>query len=292
MSNTSKDDFNRLRAQFSRRANAREIPPRASKLCWWIAYGHMDLKRRITFVTQKTLATNLGGTVRSVQRMIDVLKPLGLKVAPGHGPDNASTYWISEADNTTSMSPIEDDNTTPMSPIQPGQGDISGTNRRHFRRQKATPVSRHIKNSKKNSKKVSNRELVEDDQLSSPDRAVRESAPSGAPADQRADALVGPAIEAQPPSAPSIKTADANASDPGTEALRRVQFLNVKVAYPPDRIGDEEVAFRTFCATKGERPVIEIVEDVKRVVMDENGDVSSLSDTLLTLARDQARSTR
>ncbi|WP_338833544.1 hypothetical protein [Bradyrhizobium septentrionale] len=112
----------------------------------------------------------------------------------------------------------------------------------------------------------------------------------GKTADQRADALVGP-IEAQPPSASSTGTADANGSDPGTEALRRAQFLNVKMVYPPDRIGDEEVAFRAFCATKGKRPLMEIVEDVKSVVRDDNGNVPLLSDTLLTLARGQARRT-
>ncbi len=118
MSDNGKD-FNRLRAQFSRRANAPKIPALASKLAWVLAFGRMDLKRRSTFVSQTTLANDLGGvTVRSVQRMIDVLRPLGLNVAPGHGPNRASTYWIGEA-NATSMSPIEDDNTTSMSPIQP-----------------------------------------------------------------------------------------------------------------------------------------------------------------------------
>ncbi|UGY21837.1 helix-turn-helix domain-containing protein [Bradyrhizobium septentrionale] len=112
---------------------------------------------------------------------------------------------------------------------------------------------------------------------------------------QRAEALHETVTEQdqQPPRNNPIGTATtgANGSDPGTEALRRVQFLNVKVVYPPDRIGDEEVAFRTFCATKGERPLMEIVEDVKSVVRDDNGNVPLLSDTLLTLARGQARRT-
>ena len=125
------NDFNRRRAQFSRLANAPGIPALASKLCWWIAYGHLNLKSPSTFVSQITLANDLGGvTVRSVQRMIHVLKPLGLNVAPGHGPNRASTYWIGEP-NTTSMSPIEADNTTSRSPIQLSQGDTGVGSTRH-----------------------------------------------------------------------------------------------------------------------------------------------------------------
>ena len=138
------NDFNRRRAQFSRLANAPGIPALASKLCWWIAYGHLNLKSRSTSVSQITLANDLGGvTVRSVQRMIDVLKPLGLNVAPGHGPNRASN-WIGEP-NTTSMSPIEADNTTSMSSIQSSQGDTGVGSTRHYRRQKATAVSPLLK---------------------------------------------------------------------------------------------------------------------------------------------------
>src|SRR5262249_39919920 len=66
---------------------------------------------------QETLARDLGATIRTVQRMLDLLRPLGLTIVPGHGPNRASTYWIEpkgETENTTPVSPL---NTTPMSPI-------------------------------------------------------------------------------------------------------------------------------------------------------------------------------
>ncbi|WP_029079313.1 hypothetical protein [Bradyrhizobium sp. th.b2] len=237
------NDFNRLRAQFSRRANAREVPALASKLCWWVAYGHMDTKRRSAFVTQKTLAGDLGGvTVRSVQRMIDVLKPLGLNVAPGHGPDKASTYWIGEA-NTTSMSPIEADNTTSMSPIQSGQGDTQGDigvgSRRHFRRQKATLVSRHIKNSKKISKKVSKEERGPAARSADADRESATSSTSitatGTEApNERAEALIGtvPEPEQQPPSIASKTIGRPAANGANAGRSRDQAYAALWAAYP------------------------------------------------------------
>ncbi|MET4244600.1 hypothetical protein [Bradyrhizobium sp. RT10b] len=218
MSDNDKD-FNRLRAQFSRRANAPEIPPLASKLCWWIAFGRMDTKRRSAFVTQITLANDLGGvSVRSVQRMIDVLKPLGLKVAPGHGPDKASTYWIGEA------------NTTSMSPIQPGQGDTGVGSTRHSATEKATLVSCHIKNSKKNSKKVSNKSPAVPAAGRTTD-ADRESATTNSatiddetPNQRASHEALAETVTAkqQPPSATSIGTAaHGTHAGPGFDAVCR-----------------------------------------------------------------------
>ena len=259
MSDNGKDDFNRLRAQFSRRANAPEIPALASKLCWVIAYGHMNLKSRSTFVSQITLASDLGGvTVRSVQRMIDVLKPLGLNVAPGHGPDKASTYWVGEP-NTTSMSPIDADNTTSMSPIQPGQGDITGTNRRHYRREKATPVSPPLKKVSKKDTKA----LVEDDQRAAADALSQSTndAPNSEPqiSRQRADAL--PQALDEPEHQPSrvnlpIGTR-ANGADTNDGAAVRAAFGEVIYVWPIDRTDDAYAAYvAALAAAHGDTEVI------------------------------------
>ncbi|MGY3132003.1 hypothetical protein ACVWZM_002685 [Bradyrhizobium sp. USDA 4501] len=257
-------DFNRLRAQFSRRANAPEVPPLASKLCWVIAFKRMDIKRRSTFVTQKTLASDLGGvTVRSVQRMIDVLKPLGLNVAPGHGPDKASTYWIGDA------------NTTSMSPIQPGQGDTGVAPRRHYSRQKATLVSPLLKKiSKKGSKKSA---AVPAARTS---RDERESATNGndAPPNQRAPddgALIDPVADQQPPSAPpSARQPPPPAPPMGTAANGAVRdeaaalLSKILAAQPDIPIGDEEEVQRKLCGMVigGERPddVIRTLGEVLR----------------------------
>lgn len=256
MTSNAKDDFNRLRAQFSRRANSREVSALASKLCWWIVFGRMDTKRRSTFVTQKTLADDLGGvTVRTVQRMIDVLKPLGLNVAPGHGPDMASTYWIGEA-NTTSMSPIEPANTTPMSPIQPGQGDTQGDTgvspRRHFKRRKATLVSRHIKKSKKISKKVSNKKergsaaRSADDVREGTSSSTVDDAPVPQPLapDEVASLIRQPNQQKQnPPSSASKNIGRPAANGAGAEAS---PFAKVLDLYPADCVSNEPKAFSAF----------------------------------------------
>jgi hypothetical protein len=261
MSGNGKDDFNRLRAQFSRRANAPKIPALASKLCWWIAYGHMDLKRRSTFVSQITLANDLGGvTVRSVQRMIDILKPLGLNVAAGHGPNRANTYWIGEADNTTSMSPIEADNRTSMSPIQPGQSDITGTNRRHYRREKATPVSPLLKKvSKKDTKergeaaartsdddRESLTETAPLEPLIPPERAAEDGAPRDLldDDDHHRD-------RSSPPIATPIGAAPLMSS-------AQAAFADVRYAWPTDRTDDEGYAayVAALAAAQGDTDVV------------------------------------
>ena len=296
MSVNGKDDFNRLRAQFSRRANAPEVPALASKLCWWIAFGRMDTKRRSTFVTQKTLADDLGGvTVRTVQRMIDVLKPLGLNVAPGHGPDMASTYWIGEA-NT---------NTTSMSPIQPGQGDTGVGPTRHFRRRKATLVSRHIKNSKKISKKVSNERDAEGG-VSHTSRAARESTVDAAPLnpanstnqDAPVPATDGPIARPaasevaglkQPVAEQNPKPSRVNPIGTAPDGVHGpARFEVVKQHYPPDWIGDPASALRAFVATgaahRDEADLIADVKDFVHGILATNGKGPALAEALKAIS--------
>ncbi|MET4277159.1 MULTISPECIES: hypothetical protein [unclassified Bradyrhizobium] len=298
-------DFNRLRAQFSRRANAREVPALASKLCWWIAYGHMDSKRHTAFVTQKTLANDLGDVaVRSVQRMIDVLKPLGLNVAPGHGPDKASTYWIGEA-KTTSMSPIETDNTTSMSPIEPGQGDITGTNRRHFKRRKATLVSRHIKNSKKISKKVSNKSApmarssaddVRDsasystsvDEPLSPAFSTVDDAPCREP-DGPVPRPVGrpETVKAQQPPAP--ERVEIEMGRPADDA--RAAFADASYPWPTDRTDEGAYAAYVAALDAAQGNTEAIINAVWERLEESGADPPWLSEALRRIERDLRKRT-
>jgi hypothetical protein len=146
---TAPKDFNRTRAEFMRRASSPHVLPHAFKLAWLLAYRYMDRKTATAWPSQETLATDLGVSIRTVQRLLDILKPLGLTVVPGHGPNRVSTYWIhpekgtpespiAEAEKATPMSPI---NTTPVSPIADRIGDIQRPNRRHPATEKATPMS-------------------------------------------------------------------------------------------------------------------------------------------------------
>ncbi|MET4276480.1 MULTISPECIES: hypothetical protein [unclassified Bradyrhizobium] len=295
MSGSGKDDFSRLRAQFSRRANAPDIPALASKLCWWIAYGHMDSKRHTAFVTQKTLANDLGSVaVRTVQRMIDILKPLGLNVAPGHGPDKASTYWIGEA-NTTSMSPIETDNTTSMSPIHPSQGDTGVRSRRHFKRHKATLVSRHIKNSKKNSKKVSNKSAPPARSSADDGRESGNSISTDGPVARTAHAALNDHLEAQqqPPSRNDqvMGRPAANGADADADAMRWSQFEDVRRNWPRVRV-DEGKAHEVFLRVRAAGHSLQAVIDAVGDTLMAEGDVPWLSEALaIIIERDQAHRT-
>ncbi|UGX95794.1 helix-turn-helix domain-containing protein [Bradyrhizobium barranii subsp. barranii] len=134
--------LNASRAAFMRRASAPDINALALKLAYLIAFKHMDTETgKTTLRSQETLARDLNVTVRTVQRLLDILIPLGLVIVPGHGPGRAATYWI-DPDKATPVSPI---NTTPVSPIGGRKGDTRRPNTRHLTTKYTTPVSPPLK---------------------------------------------------------------------------------------------------------------------------------------------------
>jgi hypothetical protein len=118
--------FNQIRAAFMRRASAPNIPHAVFKLSWLLAYRYMNNETRTARPSQTSLAADLNVSIRTVQRLLDILQPLGLVIVA------ASTYWIEpEPDKATPMSPI---NTTPMSPIE-GQKATSSDREHDIQRQ-------------------------------------------------------------------------------------------------------------------------------------------------------------
>ncbi|MGY8633833.1 hypothetical protein RAD15_15255 [Bradyrhizobium sp. 14AA] len=69
------------------------------------------------------------------------------------------------------------------------------------------------------------------------------------------------------------------------------QFASLKRVYPPSRVGDEEAAFRVFCATIGGRPLLDVMEGV-HTVMIESPEVPPLAEALQIAARRQAAQER
>ncbi|WP_409191043.1 helix-turn-helix domain-containing protein [Bradyrhizobium sp. RDM4] len=134
-------NLNTTRAAFMRRASAPDINALALKLAYLIAFKFMDSATGTARPSQDTLARDLAVSVRTVQRLLDILQPLGLVIVPGHGPGRAATYWI-DADKATPVSPL---NTTPVSPIGGRKGDIRRPNTRHQTTKYTTPVSPPLK---------------------------------------------------------------------------------------------------------------------------------------------------
>lgn len=134
-------DLNKIRAAFMRRASAPNIPHAAFKLAWVIAFKYMNGETQTARPAQETLAADLNVSVRTVQRLLDILEPLGLVIVLGHGPNRASTYWI-DPEKATAVSPI---NTTPVSSIDGRIGDNRRQKRRQPVQEKATPVSPQLK---------------------------------------------------------------------------------------------------------------------------------------------------
>jgi hypothetical protein len=135
-------ELNARRAAFMQRASAPHITPYALKLAYLISYKYMNRETGTARPAQETLADDLNVSIRTVQRLLDILRPLGLVVVLGHGPKRASTYWIDPgAEKTTPVSPIEPEKTTPVSPITGRKGDRRRPNRRQTTTEKATPVS-------------------------------------------------------------------------------------------------------------------------------------------------------
>jgi hypothetical protein len=131
------ESFNKVRAAFMQRVSAPRVTPFALKLAYLIAFKYMNRESRTARPAQETLARDLNVSVRTVQRLLDILQPLGLAIVLGHGPNRASTYWI-EPKKATPASPI---NTTPMSPIGDRKGDNGRQKRRQPTAEKATAVS-------------------------------------------------------------------------------------------------------------------------------------------------------
>jgi hypothetical protein len=104
---TSSKEFNQIRATFMQRASARGVSATACKLAYLITFKYMNTTARLAFVAQETLAADLETSVRTVQRLLNVLEPLGLAIELGNGRGKASTYRIeatSEAERVTPTS--------------------------------------------------------------------------------------------------------------------------------------------------------------------------------------------
>jgi hypothetical protein len=87
-------DLNKTRIAFMERASAPNVPPHAFKLAWLIAYRYLNRKTWTAYPPQERLARDLNASIRTVQRLLDILEPLGLTIVPGDGRGHASTYSI------------------------------------------------------------------------------------------------------------------------------------------------------------------------------------------------------
>jgi hypothetical protein len=133
-------DHNKVRAAFMRRASAPHVHPYAFKLAYMIGFKYMNRETRVAFVGQETLARDLNVSTRTIKRLLDILKPLGLTIAPGHGPNSANSYWI-DPEKGTPVSSIHAEKGTPVSSIEPGKGDSRRQKRGQPVQEKGTPVS-------------------------------------------------------------------------------------------------------------------------------------------------------
>src|SRR5262249_6844703 len=123
---TTSADLNKIRIAFMERASAPNVPPFAFKLAHLLAYKYMNRKSWSARPAQETLARDLNVSVRTVQRLTDILEPLGLVIMPGNGRGLASTYSI------------DPERATRVSPFPAQKGDKKG---RQKPAKRVTPVS-------------------------------------------------------------------------------------------------------------------------------------------------------
>ena len=119
-------NINKTRIAFMERASAPNVPPHAFKLAWLIAYRYLNRKTWTAYPPQERLARDLNVSVRTVQRLLDILEPLGLTIVPGDGRGYASTYAI------------DPERATRMSSFAARKGDKKG---RQKAPKRVTPVS-------------------------------------------------------------------------------------------------------------------------------------------------------
>ena len=128
--------FNKLRVAFMERASAPTVPPHALKLAYLIAFKYMNRKTMTARPAQETLARDLNVSVRTVQRLLDILEPLGLVIVPGDGRGLASTYCI------------DPERVTRVSSFSAQKGDKKG---RQKPPKRVTPVSPQLKKNQEDS---------------------------------------------------------------------------------------------------------------------------------------------
>jgi len=96
-------ELNSIRTAFLQRVAAPSIPHAAFKLAWLLAFKYMNRETQTARPAQATLAHDLNVSIRTVQRLLDILEPLGLIIVPGDGRGLASTYCI-DAERATRVS--------------------------------------------------------------------------------------------------------------------------------------------------------------------------------------------
>src|SRR6516225_2460146 len=119
-------ELNSIRTAFLQRVAAPSIPHAAFKLAWLLAFKYMNRETQTARPAQATLAHDLNVSVRTVQRLLDILEPLGLTIMPGDGRGLASRYSI------------DPERVTRVSPFSARKGDKKG---RQKAPKRVTPVS-------------------------------------------------------------------------------------------------------------------------------------------------------
>ena len=95
-------ELNSIRTAFLQRVAAPSIPHAAFKLAWLLAFKYMNRETQTARPAQATLAHDLNVSIRTVQRLLDILEPLGLIIVPGDGRGLASTYYITSPGSRSS----------------------------------------------------------------------------------------------------------------------------------------------------------------------------------------------
>ena len=128
----TKEEFNKLRAAFMRRASAPELSASALKLAYVIAFKLIDTRDQTLVVGQDRLAKETGCTSRTIRNLLALLEPLGLEIDPGHGPKSASTYRIVEPTlgAAEKRKPVSGFKRKPVSGIATKTGNLEHENRK------------------------------------------------------------------------------------------------------------------------------------------------------------------
>jgi Helix-turn-helix domain len=107
-------NFNKTRIVFMERVGAPNVPPIAFKLAHLILYKYANRTTGLSYPSQTTLAADLGSSIRTVQRLLDVLERHGMMIIRGDGRGQSSRYWI------------DPQRVSPVSPFPCQKGDRKG----------------------------------------------------------------------------------------------------------------------------------------------------------------------
>jgi|SRR6266404_3752349 hypothetical protein len=240
--------FNEMRAKFNERVRSYAISAGAHAaftLANYIAFDLLRPTKQSNFISHEELAKAVNMGVRTVQRLLAELVPLGLVVEPGNGRGKASVYRIGPAKGVTDDTLSQVGNHATGDTLSDEKGDIQRQERAPSDDKKGVTGDAAL-----------TRRKIQEERPNERERADARSTPSPGPKDfQNCEVKDGEVLPPQKATGPGNgRTAKATPLPPGWQPTDEDwDYASRECGLTADEIDSEVARFRDWCAEKGTR---------------------------------------